>query len=238
MLVTTDQCPPAAWPGCRVAPSPGRRRRAQCPRPGILHLQDRSPMEWLQPDWNPNQDSSQAPHPWCPTQSDVPRGRSGSPRPILTHCSRGGATVAGVGRRGTRGLSHSFPKLPWLYCAGPTPTFDLWYIQTRKGGLWAAGAGSTEGVAASWGGVEFVGGGAYFWGFWDWLRSRQADTTAFFRGRRWQNETTTSPVLPHVPWICDLRRRAWSQPGKSEGGTHQNYSVKLIVWFLLMCQTH
>lgn len=190
ILVTTDQCPPSAWPGCRVAPSPGRRWGAQCPRSRILHLQDCSPMEWPQPDWNPNQDSSQAPGPWCPTQCDVPRGRSSSPWPVLAHCSRGGATVAGVGRRGSRGLSHSFPKLPWLYCAGPTPTFDLGYIQTRKEGLWGVGAGDPEGVAASGGGVECLGGWAYFWGFWDWLRSCQVDPTALtliFRGRRWQN---------------------------------------------------
>lgn len=66
LFFSTDPCPPSTWTGSRVAPSPGRRREAQCPRPRVLHFQERSPMEWLQPDWNPGKDSSQAPVTWRP----------------------------------------------------------------------------------------------------------------------------------------------------------------------------
>lgn len=186
----SDPCPPSTWSGCRVAPSPGRRRGAQRPRPRLLHLQDCSQVEWLQPHWDPDQDQSQAPVTWRSARSDFPWGRSGSLGLVFTHRPWGGAAVAAVGRQVSRGLSHSLSQLPWLYCAGPTSTFDLWYIQTRKRGLWAAGARSLGGVEASWGGAGFLGDGTYFWGFWDRLRSRQVDTSvsaSIIRDRWWRH---------------------------------------------------
>lgn len=217
-----------------MAPSSGRRRGAQRPRPRILQLQDCSQVEWLQPDSNPGQDSSQAPITQRPTQSHLPRGRSGSPRLVFTHRSWGRAAMAGLGGWGSRSLPHSVSQLPWLYCAGPTPTFDLWYIQTRKRRLWGTGAGDLGGVKTSCGGVGCLWDGAHFWGFWDWLRSCQVDTVVFaciLRDRRWHHETTS--VLPDLSWICDLRRWTRSQAGKSERTIHENYSDLML--FVISC---
>lgn len=167
----TDPCPPSTWSGCRVAPSLGRRRGAQRPRPRALHLQDRAQMEWLQPDGDPDQDPSQAPFTRRPAQPDFPWGRLGRPGLVFTHRPRGGAAVACLGGRESCRLSHSFSQLPWVYRAGPTPTFDFWYIQTRKRRLWETGAGLLGSIKASWGGAGCLGDRTYFWGFWDWLCS-------------------------------------------------------------------
>lgn len=171
-----DSYSPITWFGLGVAAALGRRWGAQCLWPRVLHLQDRSEVEWVSPEWDPGQDSSQAPISRCSTRPDFSWGWSSPPRIVFTHCTRRGAAVACVGRWGSCCLSHSFSKHAWLHSTSATATFDLWYIQVRKRWLWEDGAGLMGGIKATWSWVRFLWYRSYFWRFWDRLRACQTVT--------------------------------------------------------------
>ncbi|KAG7222517.1 hypothetical protein INR49_004591, partial [Caranx melampygus] len=130
-LGVRDPCPPSSWSGCRVAPSPGRDEEHNAYDPG--YCTSKTAPRWSDSRLTEIQTKIRAklPSPDAPPNLTFLGDDPAHPG-LFSRIVREEQQWRVWDDEGHVAFLTRLSPTPRLYRAGPTPTFDLGYLQTRK----------------------------------------------------------------------------------------------------------